>query len=283
MELLVLAAVVLTTLTAATIGSMKGRTIEGVFLGLFFSVFGLVAVAAIPPSRAVQRDRDEALARAIAEQMRSDDAACRCCGRGLPGGEPATSGVPASVAESPAAAAAVTVAVAGLEDAVGPACTLTLSVEPGFVLVDACRDSCGDASHALVLTAEEAAEACERLRLADSRGADTRETSGRQNTGLLVDWSRDDTEGTESLSFDWTATFLAPDALARWDVGDRPDEADCGTIYLSGYLATADSEAHRFEAALSEAAHLADEWAKDRANPGYVRATLAAFGSIVEE
>lgn len=271
MELLIVAAVILTTLTAATIGSMKGRTVEGAFLGLFFSAFGVVAVAAMPPSDVVQRERDLALAKAVAEAMSVS----------TPREQPVGPAVELDVQAGSIDVPSVTVALEGCEGVASPTSTLTFSVEPGFVLIDACRDDCSDASHGLVLTAEEAVEACERIRIAAS-GDEGEQTTGAQNEDLLVDWSPGESDGTRTISFDWATKFLDAAAIERWDAGDRPDEADCGTLYLTGDLDLPGSEAARFESALSECAHLADEWEAGRANVGYVQASLKAFGTIVD-
>ncbi len=276
---LIVVVVAVTALSGAAIGSTKGREWEGAVYGLFFSVFGLVVVAAMPPSPRVQQQRDQALARAIADMMISSGTTVQA-----PAAAPVTGPAAAAAHEAmrPVDPASVTVAVGGCEGVAGPSSTLTLRVEPGRVVVAACRAECQEASrHRLVLTDEEASEACQRLRIAAVPEPESRESTGRQHADLLIDWTTDETDGTRSVSFDWTSRFLGPEDIARWEAGDRPDEADCGTLYLAGGLA-ADGELDRFESALSECAHLALEWQAGRANLGYVRATLAAFGSLVE-
>lgn len=293
-----------TAFAGAMVGQTKGRSVEGFFLCLFFNGFGLVAVAAMPPSRAVQRERDRALAQSLAEMLAVGPAAigeesricpfcaemvlmeavvCRYCGRDLPvdAGPDAREELP--VAPQPEIKApSVTVALTGCDTAVGPTCRLTLSVEPGFVVVDCCRADCPEPAHELVLTAEQAEEACQRLRIAATGEDENAQTTGSQNTDLVIDWSDNEEDGGRTVSFDWTAKFLQAEALARWDAGERPDEADCGTLYLSGGLTTAGSELDRFETALTECAHLAQEWDAGRANVGYVEAALTPFGKVLE-
>jgi hypothetical protein len=264
---LIVVVVAVTALSGAAIGSTKGREWEGAVYGLFFSVFGLVVVAAMPPSPKVQRERDQALARAIVAATATATATAASTAAREP--------------EPPVVMPSVTVALAGCQEVAGPTSTLTVTVEPGRVVVASCRQECDNASHHLVLTDEEADEACQRLRIAAAPEPESADTTGRQHPDLLIDWTPDETGGTRTLSFDWTGAFLDPAAIARWEAGDRPDEADCGTLYLTGGLLPG-GELALFESALSECAHLALEWDAGRANLGYVRATLSGFGSLVD-
>ena len=279
---IIVVVVAVTALSGAAIGSTKGREWEGAVYGLFFSVFGLVVVAAMPASPRVQQQRDQALARAIVEAMAASGASTPAAPAGAPSADtPAPAAIPYEVVHLDDAPS-VTVGLAESAGVASPSSTLTLTVAPGVVVVAACRAECTEGQrHRLVLTDEEAAEACQRLRIAAVPDPASLETTGAQNADLLIDWTADEADGARSVCFDWTGTYLEPAAIARWESGDRPDEADCGTLYLSDSL-TAGGELDRFESALSECAHLALEWEAGRANLGYVRATLSAFGTLLD-
>lgn len=185
--------------------------------------------------------------------------------------------------EGPVYAPSVTLAVHGLDDAIGPSCRLTISVEPGFVVIDCCRETCLDSTHALVLTADEASEACERLWIAASHGADTHVTTGPQNTDLSVDWITDEDDGTESVAFDWTGEFLDQEILAAWEEGQRPVEADCGTLYLSGGSDDPGSPLDLFATILYESASSAREWDADRTSQESVSSAMSRFGTLIDD
>ena len=185
--------------------------------------------------------------------------------------------------DGPLDAPSATVVVEGCRESVGPTCSLVVSVEPGYVVVDTCREDCADASHALVLTAEEAAEACQRARIAAGQGSVGGSTTGPQNFDLAVDWDTDEEDGTSSVSFDWTAKFLDREAQAAWEAGNRPVDADCGTLYLSGEMDTPGSELNVFVTLLSECARLAGEWDAGRVTQESVSDAMARLGRLVEE
>jgi hypothetical protein len=62
-------AALLSAFLGAVIGYEKGRTVLGGLLGLLFGPFGIIAVAAIEPSREIRQLRRELDAEAIAERL----------------------------------------------------------------------------------------------------------------------------------------------------------------------------------------------------------------------
>lgn len=171
-----------------------------------------------------------------------------------------------------------TVEVEGFEDALGANSTLEVGVEPGFVTLDVCYDECPELDHYLLMTVLQARDACARLANAAMRLGAPPPYEGQRNPFLRVAWAPADEENPTRLVVDWTDQFLDQDALDSWDAGgDRPDSADCGTLYLEGDISDPDSTVAIFERVLATATDLA--WS-DTLSSDELRAGLSPFGPL---
>ena len=208
------------------------------------------------------------------ERLDDDAAFCGACGAPV-------RAAPADglVLDDDPVAPSVTVMVPGCEGALAPSGVLTMSVEPQYVVVSACPDDCDAIGHELVLTAE----ACERIRIAASSELNGYGTAGQQSPVLHVDWDDDGAGVSGTLLVDWTDSYLDSAAKARWEAGDRPDEADCGALDFSGGLTPTDTEAARFMAALTECAWLPSEWDSGLVGADEVRQQLESSSLVVLE
>lgn len=280
-------------IAAVSVGAEKGRGLMGFTFGFFFGIFGLIAIAAMQPSVAVQARRDEALSSSIAEAIAKQQGgggdllrrcpscfsmihrqarACPNCGRDVPRYIEAT-------ADEGDDALTVSVAVEGCGDVAVDAGQLLMVVQPGWVTVSVCDDSCEDMKHELVLSSEKALEVLTAFRGAAMDQVRSR-VSTEEGARILVEWLPPEENEAAAVMVDWTSQFLTGEQQKSHAGGGQVEGAHHGVVILTGEIAARSSEVSIFENALATCVDLSSLWESGQVTSVEVRDALSALGAL---
>lgn len=278
------------------VGRTKGRGFNGFALCFFLGPFGLVGLAAMPPSPEYNARRDkeraDALARAISGQLTrggavgSEPVAPRhaassdrsreghsgetVAGLATPSGQ-ALAGWPRPDNEPDEDTVSVSVTgCSGVGRGPGP---LVVAVQPGWVFINACQESCDVADHELMLTPSLARDVVAKTSRVADRKRPATVAAGPSDEEVLISWS-DDHEAPAGIIVDWTALYMAADAATD----DELDES-CGWIFLQGDLETSLCPLNAFLEVIAAAGDLAEKWENGNVSAPDVMSALSRFGA----
>ncbi len=297
MEVAVVALVLLLWLlpiiAAVSVGAEKGRGLMGFTFGFFFGIFGLIAIAAMQPSAAVQARRDAALSASIAEAIANQPGgrgdllrrcpscfsmihrqarACPNCGRDVGRYIEATT-------DEAGGDLTVGVAVEGCGHVAVGAGDLLMVVQPGWVTVSVCDDDCDETKHELVLSCEKALEV-----LTAFRGAAMDQVRSRvlteEGIRVLIEWLPPQEGEAPAVMVDWTSQYLSGEQQKSHTGGGEVEGANHGVIILTGEIAARSSEVSAFENALATCVDLSSLWESGQVSSVEVRDALSALGVL---
>ncbi|MSW82749.1 MAG: hypothetical protein F2840_16610 [Actinobacteria bacterium] len=265
----------------------------GFTFGLFFGIFGLIAIAAMEPSVAEQSRRDNALAKSIAEavanqkgmggdslrlcpscflQIHRQARACPHCGR-----EVLRYVNPTAADGDEGLMIGVTVEGCG-EVAVDDG-DLLMVVQPGWVTLSVCGDGCGDFKHELVLSSKNAHEMLNAFRGAAMEQGPSRVLTS-QGARVLIEQLPGEPDEEPAVMVDWTREFLSGGAQKSHAKGGDAPSATHKCIVVTGVIAARCSEVSIFENALATCADMSSLWQGGQIAKAEVRNALSAIGAV---
>jgi len=258
----------------------KGLGWQGFTFGFLFGVFGLIAIAAMEPSEDIIRGRESRLADLIADRTAASTGSnavrlcpacfstiaraatvCRQCGRDVP-----------PVDETDSSQLSVTVTVRHCEDVGGG--DLLLTVQPGWVLLNACDDACGATVHEVALTVSEAEQFVDALTVSSSKHRDSRVRLSQGEVSLTWVAPLDDQD--DVLFIDW-AKWTAPPTRDSSALDSPPSHM---TIAVSGEIAQPTSSLAALLAAVELGASMADSWENGRLTLREVESAMSSVGEL---
>lgn len=262
---LIIIVLVVSGVVGLAVGEAKGRAWEGLVLCLTLGPIGAVFLAAMPPSEKYLAARDEQMATALARALHASSVGPSAADSGETSASRVTHGDPAPTVPEVSFTLDSCAGVGRGDEAP------TISVQPGWVFIDACPDTCDNEEHELALDPITA-----RLMASRVRDAVTTRLAQRIPAGdgvITVEWFNDPELETGAL-IDWTALYL-PERVAP-----ETADAECGWIFLEGDLADEDGQLIAFLNALDTAAAVADQWGDHTLTEAGARRRLEGYTPV---